>query len=319
MRPAPFHRGEAALQAASGVRERMEVVGPKAIRDRMPAQHIELFEKLPTLFVGTIDEAGQPWATMVHGEPGFIRAQGDQSLRVGAHPHPQDPALRGLGEGNAVGLLGLEFHTRRRNRANGELIERRPDGWTVRIHQSYGNCPKYIFGRRIAEQPQRVETAPRSEGPELSAEARRLIEASDTLFIASASAPALSAAELSTSPGAGVDVSHRGGPAGFVRVLSESGGDRLLLPDYAGNLMFNTLGNLLVWPRAGLLFLDWRTGDVLQLAVTATLRTDPACVARLPGAERVLELRVDGGIFRAASMPLSWTTPEAPGQFSVNR
>ena len=62
-----FHAGEQALQARVGVRERMAAAGPMLLRDYMPDQHRELFEKLPTLLLGALDEAGQPWATMVAG------------------------------------------------------------------------------------------------------------------------------------------------------------------------------------------------------------------------------------------------------------
>ena len=53
--------------------------------------------------------------------------------------------------------------------------------------------------------------------------------------------------------------SHRGGHTGFARSSqAPDGGDLLTLPDYVGNFMFNTLGNLLDWPQAGLLFIDWQ-------------------------------------------------------------
>ena len=65
-----------------------------------------------------------------------------------------------------------------------------------------------------------------------------------------------------------MDVSHRGGPPGFVQVVDEQ---RLWLPDYSGNGYFNTLGNLASAPRAGLLWLDFVHGDMLQLAAQAEL------------------------------------------------
>ena len=45
----------------------------------------------------------------------------------------------------------------------------------------------------------------------------------------------------------------------------------LSFPDYAGNTMYMTLGNLAANPRAGLLFLDWETGDALQLTGRAAI------------------------------------------------
>src|SRR4051812_45394486 len=112
----PFHAGELALQDATGARERMAVAGPIAIRDHMPDQHRELFEKLPVIFAGALDPQGQPWATVLHGSPGFVRTPDSRTLRVGSLPGSSDPAGAGLRVGASVGLLGLEPHTRRRNR-----------------------------------------------------------------------------------------------------------------------------------------------------------------------------------------------------------
>ncbi|MCA9646210.1 MAG: pyridoxamine 5'-phosphate oxidase family protein [Polyangiaceae bacterium] len=314
MRPAPFHSGEEALQLEAGVRDKMAAVGPRVIRDRMLPQHIELFEKLPTLFVGVLDAQGQPWASMVHGVPGFIEALGDHSLRITGKPLFGAPRF-GLQPGSAVGLLGLEPHTRRRNRANGAIEQLLTDTWVVRIHQSFGNCPKYIHAREIVGRPERAPSKPRREGTKLSLKARQLIEASDTFFIASASGGQLAEQELGESAGAGVDISHRGGPVGFVRVVQGTSEDLLLVPDYPGNLMFNTLGNLLVWPRAGLLFVDWQTGDLLQLAASATLREATDAWSSLD-AQRQLELRISEGWFHPAAIPLNWSPPKAPPQFS---
>lgn len=299
----PFHAGEAALQAAMGMRERMEGVGARVIRAAMPDQHRELFEKLPTMLVGTLDE-GQPWATMIQGPRGFVQTPDDRTLRLGAYPGADDPALSGIRPGAPVALLGLEPETRRRNRANGEVVATEAGAWTVRVHQSFGNCPKYIHPRRPAARPERAAEPRRAEGPSLSEEARALIERSDTMFVASSSAGRLAAGDLAAREGAGVDVSHRGGPAGFVTITRQGEGDTLVLPDYDGNWMFNTLGNLLSWPRAGLLFVDYVEGHVLQLAATAEVRVGAASEARS------LALRVVRGWLRRWAMPLTWTPTE---------
>lgn len=314
MTRAPFHSGEAALQSATGARERMEVLGTKMIRDFMAEQHRELFEKLPTIFVGALDASGQPWATMLHGPAGFVRTPDPHTLRISVHPSADDPARVALGVGQPVGLLGLEPHTRRRNRANGVVTTNDAQAWSVRVLQSYGNCPKYIHGRTPELRPDRVAEPPRAEGATLSGEARALIARSDTIFLASSSAGRLTASELEHAPGAGADVSHRGGRAGFVLVEREGDADRLLVPDYAGNSMFNTLGNLLAWPRAGVLFVDPSEGHVLQLAASAEVQLGGSRLMAFPGALRLLSLRVEHGWLRRSAIPLSWSAPEAPQQ-----
>ena len=288
----PFHAGEQALQTSVGLRERMAEVGAVVIRDHMPDQHRELFERLPTLIVGALDRGGQPWATLLHGPQGFLRTPDAQTIRVAAIPDPADPARAGLVLGRPVGLLGLEPHTRRRNRANGEIVEVGSDSWSVRVRQSYGNCPKYIH-RRQPSPAARTPAAPLPEGPRLSALAHRMITQADTMFIASSSDRTPGSGE-----GEGVDVSHRGGPEGFVAV-ERGEADVLTIADYSGNMMFNTLGNLLVWPRAGLLFVDWREGHVLQLAASAQVQAE--------GPERVLRVTVRGGWLRTHALALSWS------------
>jgi predicted pyridoxine 5'-phosphate oxidase superfamily flavin-nucleotide-binding protein len=310
----PFHAGEQALQAAWGVRERMEQVGRAVIRNHMPEQHRELFEKLPTLWLATLDDAGQPWATILTGTPGFVDSPDPQTLHVAAMPAPQDPAGIGLKAGAAVGLLGLEPHTRRRNRMNGRVMAVEGGGFSVAVAQSFGNCPKYIQAREPLASTGRQPGPALMEGPVLSPAARALIEASDTCFIASSSGPGSAGAG---EGGAGVDISHRGGPRGFVQRVSTPDGDRLSLPDYLGNSMFNTLGNLLSWPRAGLLFIDWEAGHMLQLAASAEIESLADGPAHQPTRRHLLRLRIEHGCWRPAALPWSWTAPQAAPQFAA--
>jgi predicted pyridoxine 5'-phosphate oxidase superfamily flavin-nucleotide-binding protein len=307
----PFHPGEQALQATVGVRERLAEIGHKVIRDHMPDQHRELFDKLPTLLVAAQDADGQPWATMLQGPPGFVHTPDARHMRIGALPEAADPVAPLLVEGVAVGVLGLEPHTRRRNRANGRVQTIGPAGFMLEVLQSFGNCPKYIHGRRPEPLPPRASspTALRL-GPAFDGAPLALLQRADTLFIASASAR-----QAGHGGGEGVDVSHRGGPAGFVAIEPGPRGLRLTLPDYLGNFFFNTLGNLLAWPLAGLLVLDHDDGSVLQLAALASVDTDPAAVARFAGAQRLLRLDLLHGWWRPAALPLRWSPPVAPPQF----
>jgi predicted pyridoxine 5'-phosphate oxidase superfamily flavin-nucleotide-binding protein len=314
--PSPFHAGERALQARTGVRERLEAVGRNVMRDYMPDQHRELFAKLRTLVVGVQDASGQPWATLLHGAPGFVSSPDARTLRVDALPGADDPAARGIAAGAAVGLLGLEAHTRRRNRANGRIRTVSGDGFEVEVLQSFGNCPKYIHARRPEAMAPGAAAKARSEparalGPLLDDPSLALLGRADTVFIASASGghPGPGRAE-------GVDVSHRAGRAGFVAVDRGRHGLRLTLPDYLGNFFFNTLGNLLAWPRAGLLVPDFEDGTLLHLSADASIAFEGAALAAFPGAQRLLHLDVRGGMRRRGVLPLRWSAPEAPAQFA---
>lgn len=308
---ATFHAGEVALQARLGLHERMAAVGRTVIRDYAPDQHRELFTQLPTMLLGAIDAHGQPWATMLSGPPGFVISPDARTLYVRDLPRHDDPVSALLHTGSPVGLLGLQPHTRRRNRMNGRVADLRENGFSVEVQQSFGNCPKYIQAREPSAATHRRPAPARLESSRLSAEAAALLASADTLFIATASS-----ARPSGNRSEGVDISHRGGLPGFLQQVDEAEGTRLVLPDYQGNFMFNTLGNLQQWPRAGLLFVDPVTGDMLQLAVSTTLQHEGPELAAFPGAQRLLHCRVLHGLWRAAAMPLSWSAPQYAPQLA---
>ncbi|WP_374480099.1 pyridoxamine 5'-phosphate oxidase family protein [Zoogloea sp.] len=296
-----FHTGEETLQARAGSRERLAEVGPRVIRPAMPETHQTFFGQLPFVVAGAVDGAGQPWASLLAGAPGFITAPADDRLRIAALPPAGDPLEGLLQAGARVGLLGIEAHTRRRNRANGRVVAVDGVGIDIHVEQSFGNCPKYI-------EPRQAEYAPGQEArPEsldftgLGDPVRTLVAAADTFFIASAHP------DDDGLPAHGVDVSHRGGPAGFVRI----DGDTLTVPDLAGNNYFNTLGNLLLAPRAGLLFIDFARGDLAWLAADAEIVDDAAALAAFPEARRLLRLHVRTSRLARRAAALRWQPPPA--------
>jgi predicted pyridoxine 5'-phosphate oxidase superfamily flavin-nucleotide-binding protein len=136
----PFHPGEQQVQQRLGVREKMEAVGRRVLRNAMPDEHRHFFAALPFLVLGTVDDAAQPWTSIVTGCPGFLSTPDATTLRVAAPP-PSGAPLR---EGADIGVVGIDFAARRRNRANGVVAALRPDGFDIAVKQSFGNCPKYI-------------------------------------------------------------------------------------------------------------------------------------------------------------------------------
>lgn len=298
-RQSPWHAGERQLQEKVGVGERMEVLGQKVIRDYMPDQHREFYHQLPFMIAGAVDGVGQPWATLIEGEEGFVTSPDPRQLSFDLAAmalDPLDPATSGLGSGEAIGLLGIELHTRRRNRINGQIRQASAQGLEISVEHSYGNCPQYIQLRQYRRVPERGGERVDSTG--LDARTRAMIEGADTFFVAS---------YVEHDDGRrSVDVSHRGGRAGFVRVE----GNRLTIPDYAGNLFFNTLGNLSVNPRAGLLFVDFTTGDVLQLAGRAEIILDSPLIKAFEGAERLWTLDIEQAVLRPAATSLRWAFEE---------
>jgi predicted pyridoxine 5'-phosphate oxidase superfamily flavin-nucleotide-binding protein len=312
-----FHEGERALQARVNpqMQQRLAELGPQIIRDHMPEQHRDFFEQLPFVIAGSVDATGQPWASVLAGAPGFVESPDAQSLLIRAQPLAHDPLERNLAAGKPIALLGIEPHTRRRNRMNGVVEGVDGDGVAVRVSQSFGNCPKYIQARR-AEYTGSTPAAVLHEGPLLDEAARRMIRAADTFFIAT-TYPQPDA----NTPSHGVDVSHRGGKPGFVRVDDDGS---LTAPDFAGNQFFNTLGNLTLEPRAGLLFIDFDRGDLLYVAVRASIIWDGPELASFEGAQRLVRFavtamrRVDAALplrFSEAQLsPVLRTTGEWPGR-----
>ena len=298
-----FHAGERAVQQRVGVAERMADVGPRVIRNFMPDQHRDFFARLPFVVLGSVDGLGQPWASVLAQPPGFIQSPDAARLRVRALPAASDPLAATLAEGVPIGMLGIEPHTRRRNRVNGRVAALDSSGFGLAVDQSFGNCPKYIQAREPVYAMPEACPPPAVVGIQLDATALRLVQAADTFFIASAHPDV----EHATSPSQGVDVSHRGGKPGFVRVEVDAAGQQwLTVPDLVGNYFFNTLGNLAVQPQAGLLFIDFDNGDLLHLAVRAEIVWDGPELARYAGAQRLLRLQVQQVVRRPAALALRW-------------
>jgi uncharacterized protein len=289
----PWHEGERLVQERVGTAERMARVGGRAIRDVMPDQHRDFFAQLPFVVIGSVDREGLPWASLLAGTPGFVHSPDPRRLVIAAQPPPGDPLHGALRPGAKLGILGIELPTRRRNRMNGRVVAIGETGFTIAVEQSFGNCPQYIQRRDYQPAPprdMRVESF-----TTLDDAARDLIAAADTCFVASFARGGDASARY------GVDVSHRGGRPGFIGI---DGDGALVIPDYAGNGFFNTLGNLVVNPRAGLLFVDFAGGDLLQLSGTTTIVWDGPELAAFAGAERLWRLIPIEGRWLRGALPL---------------
>lgn len=295
----PFHGGESAVQARAGTRQHSEAVGTRAFRAYMTDQHREFFGRLPFIVAAATDSEGQPWTSVFAGPPGFITAPTPERLEIAALPATTDPLQGLVAEGRPLGLIGIEPHTRRRNRLNGIVAGMSNGVIAVRVSQSFGNCPKYIQAREACYAPSSPAAGDVRSGDGLDAAARGLIAAADTFFIGSVHPSAHDA----DCPAHGVDVSHRGGRPGFVGIV---GAGILTIPDYAGNGFFNTLGNLELNPRAGLLFVDFATGDLLHVCADAEILWDGPELAATPGAERLLRLHPGRTLLRRSALPLRW-------------
>ena len=316
----PYHRGERELHDRLDRGERQDAIGRRVLRPYMPDQHREFFRQLPFLVLGSVDAEGWPWASMLFGRPGFAESPEPRRLEVRARPLRGDPLREYLADGMPAGVLGIELPTRRRNRMNGivaldtDLDDARMDGargddarsdgvhrgFAIEVVQSFGNCPQYIQTRapHWVREPEDEAADPVVEPLDrLDADAVRLIRNADTLFVASHNP------DDDPRDTGGVDVNHRGGRSGFVLVE----GNTLTVPEYVGNYMFNTLGNFLVCPKAGLLFVDFDSGDLLLLTGRVELLWEktPEFEA-FRGAERGWRFTLHRGVRLRGGSPLRW-------------
>ncbi|WP_137994693.1 pyridoxamine 5'-phosphate oxidase family protein [Streptomyces vilmorinianum] len=277
----PYNPGSLAVQEKAGVRHLADHVA-RSIGTGIRPIAAAFLELQPMLVLGAADADGQVWSTLLTGAPGFVRATGPHTISVAAPL----PTSDGTSDGTSVGTIALDPRTRRRMRLNG-LARPSARGFTVEAEQVFSNCPKYLQKRELyAPDTTTPPGAPR-HGTALTPDQERLVRAADTFFIATAAPD-------------GADASHRGGNPGFVRIDSPT---ELSWPDYPGNAMFLTLGNLETDGRAGLLFLDWRTGTTLQL-------TGEARIEYGPGSTRTTRFRVRRTVETPNASPLRWSHPE---------
>ncbi len=291
----PFHAGEQAVQARIGVMERMAARGRQVIRQQMPDQHRAFFAALPYVIVGSADAEGWPTASVLFGPPGFIATPDAATVRVAARPHGFDPLAENLAEGAGLGLLGIDLSNRRRNRMNGTVRALGAVGITLDVDQSFGNCDQYIQIRALAA-PEADASAPVPAGPpevltHLDDRALARIAQADTFFVASC--------VPRTGGGHDCDVSHRGGRPGFIAVE----GDTLTIPDFPGNFYFNTFGNFALNPKAGLLFPDFASGDLLYVWGHVKMLWESERIRALDGARRAWQVHVTRALRVAGAAP----------------
>lgn len=255
MAPTGFHDGELAMQRQAGVEA--EAGRLEGMLDSVPLSHGATRFLASQRFAALTarDHGGILWVSPLAAPAGFLRGQEDV-LHVSAAPRGGDP-LHEIQAGQQVGLIAIDFATRRRLRINGELVGADHAGLTVRVDQSYGNCPKYIHRHAFDVAALATPSKRPGRATHLDPADQAMIAATDTFFLGT------------THPTRGSDASHRGGPPGFVRVDSPN---RLWWPDFPGNNMFNSYGNLAVDDEAALLFLDFDTGAALHVSGTARVR-----------------------------------------------
>jgi predicted pyridoxine 5'-phosphate oxidase superfamily flavin-nucleotide-binding protein len=286
-----YHSGELAVQTRVGVQEEAACLS-KGIGSLIKPAAQDFLRSQRLAIAGTIDANGQVWASLLTGEPGFMQTVVEYTVQINAAPVPSDPFSENLLLHDEIGILVIDLATRRRLRINGKAKVQLDGSIYVHTKQVYFNCPKYIQVRYLDISAAKVPALHQIQPTDtLTFEQQQWIAQTDTFFIAS------------FHPDSGVDASHRGGYPGFVRVLNSS---KLVFPDYAGNNMFNTLGNISINPQAGLLFSDFERGNTLQVTGKASIIWDTERLKEFAGAERLVEFQIDRVIEITDASSLRW-------------
>lgn len=248
-----YHQGEIAVQEMTGERDKALLNG-RVIAPVIPAPARPFVGQQSCIAIGWRDASGDPWAALLVGHPGFATSD-DLGTTVTIQTHHD-----GIRTGDAVGLLIIDLATRRRLRVNGLVDHTSSTAFRVEVEQAFPNCPKYIQKReRLAGDPE-VAMSAVTTGPGIPPDLQAWLARTDTAFI------------TSVGPDGRLDCSHRGGRPGFMRL----DGDTVHVPDYPGNSMYCTLGNMTVEPAAGLVLVDFEAQQQLRLTGLTRVDVGPA-------------------------------------------
>ena len=253
-----FHEGERKMQALAGETEEADLnapmIVPHILKGAIPFLASQSFAVLG------LEHDGEIWTTYLIGQPGFISAPDQLRIHfdLGRLHAELDPAISATARlRQPVGGIFIDLETRRRYRVNGTLSQISPEVVELRVREAFVNCPKYITRRIIQWESQGSEPSSGPTGESLSDEGAATLRSADLFFIAT------------NHPDRGLDASHRGGDPGFITVTDRR---TFRFPDYPGNSLFNSLGNLLVDNRIGLLVPDLKRRVALRITGTAAVK-----------------------------------------------
>ncbi|MBT2761344.1 pyridoxamine 5'-phosphate oxidase family protein [Paenibacillus sp. ISL-20] len=288
-----FHEGERMVQKRIGVQATADLMG-RMIQSVIPQGFDVFLEEQSIVVIASTDAACSLWASLITGYPGMIQVKDPKTIEIHTQFVLQDPFISNIKHNGNVGLIVIDFEHQIRIRINGKAKFTDENALRVDVEQVYGNCPKHIQMRSLTPSDRRLgplQTSGRQA--KLTPEQAQWIRDADTFFIAS------------SGPEGKTDASHRGGNPGFIQVL---GNDTLVFPDYRGNMQFNTLGNIQINPHTGILFIDFHMGRTLQLTGRSTIVWDiwEEEKLRFPGAQRLVEFRMDGVIQTEHVIPFDW-------------
>lgn len=289
-----FHSGERAVQARTGETAIADRNGT-VIADTILGGARPFIEKQFMVVLASVNADGAVWSSVLYGPPGFARAESAAVIMINVPANQRDetePFWANIAMNPAIGMLFIELGTRRRYRINGTLQRKDEHGIEIAVREAYPNCPKYIQRRHLRELGHEFTQGGVTSGSSIDGSINALIRNADTVFVAS------------NQPDIGADSSHRGGNRGFVQIINEH---TLRIPDYAGNSLFNTFGNIELDPRTGMCIPDFEGQQLLQLTGRSRILWNQEDPSNLTGGTcRFWEFEVDRWILRQVPQHLEW-------------
>lgn len=307
--PMAFHEGEQKMHSLLHVPTQYNPTSPG-----LSPHAARLLQISSLISLGTLDDEGRPWTTLLGGHPGFARSLGQSIIGLKTQVDPKhDPVIELLvganldmgpqrvgHNGRQMSALGIHLATRDRVKLAGRLVAGalvdtmlKVDGADVstteiqaafKVQKSLGNCPKYLNKKQII--PSVPQSVLSSDSLPLSEPALDLLARADMFFISA------------SNHGSSMSTNHRGGPPGFVRVLqNDEGGLVLVYPEYSGNRLYQTLGNMYTDPKAGLVFPNFDSGDVLYVTGNTEIVLGRDAAAILPRSNLVIKVKVNAARF----------------------
>ncbi|KAJ1301932.1 hypothetical protein OPQ81_000771 [Rhizoctonia solani] len=321
-----WHPGESSMHSILNTSQAVQF-GHTMVRDHLPFEHrTSHTSNIAFLAITTLDSEGRPWVSLVaskNGKPGFVESPSELELVVNADVWDGDPVRLNFdnGKGKLIAGVGIEWATRRRNKFAGLVRDVTWDGelmkLDMKVTQALGNCPKYITTRTVesSKTSPRVVYSKTILGPNerLPDDVIDFIHRADTIFIGTTYVADPSQEEMFPSH---LGTNHRGGRPGFVRVRGD--GLTLVVPDYSGNRLMNSLGNIQVTPLAGITILDFSTGDILYLTGHAQNVFDQAARDIMDRTNLLTLVTTTGCTFVHDAMPVRQVvgTPTIPSPYN---
>nr|WP_042295508.1 pyridoxamine 5'-phosphate oxidase family protein [Nonlabens ulvanivorans] len=252
MKKTHFHQGELKIQDKYNIKHDPRLA-ERLLKDHVMEQLVPFIEQQSTVIVSTKDMEGNIWASMLLGDTGLVKVATSKQIYIQLNhlkSTRKEILFTNIKSQSNIGLLFIDTATRTRYRLNGEATLY-PDKIEITVSEAYPNCPKYIQQRVPAFSEEISELGMEEiKGTRLNSEQLKWIKKADTFFLGS------------VNTAGNMDASHRGGSTGFIELLEDN---TLKIPDYIGNNLFNTLGNFVQVPKAGLLFIDFEKGHSLQI------------------------------------------------------